>query len=64
MLQAKVIRFITMMIPHHQGAVAMAKDALNKAQHPEMKAFAQKIIEDQDKEIRQMTEWRTRWYGR
>jgi len=51
------------MILHHQGGVAMAKDAVEKAKHPEVKEAAQKIIDSQEKEIAQMREWRTKWYG-
>ncbi|WP_375409427.1 DUF305 domain-containing protein [uncultured Methylobacterium sp.] len=51
------IDFRTHMIPHHQGAVAMAKVALAHAKDPETKAMAQAIIDDQEKEIGQMKAW-------
>lgn len=57
------LRFIDMMIPHHQGAVQMAKDAQQKAQHPEIKKMAQNIIDSQQKEIKQLQAWRKQWYG-
>jgi uncharacterized protein (DUF305 family) len=56
-------RFIDMMIPHHEGAVMMAKDALKKAQHQELKDLAEKMIKDQQKEIDQLKKWRQAWYG-
>lgn len=56
-------RFIDMMIPHHQGAVEMAQDAQQKAQHPEIKQLANKIINNQQKEIKQLQAWRKQWYG-
>ena len=56
-------RFIDMMIPHHEGAVAMARNARDKAQHPELRALADSIIASQEREIRQMEEWRKEWYG-
>ncbi|MEO6462241.1 MAG: DUF305 domain-containing protein [Candidatus Eisenbacteria bacterium] len=56
-------RFIDMMIPHHQGAVDMARDARDKAQHPELRALADSIIASQEREVRQMEEWRREWYG-
>lgn len=56
-------RFIDMMIPHHEGAVMMARHALKHSQHPELKAMAEKVIKDQEKEIKQMKEWRKAWYG-
>lgn len=51
------VDFRTHMIPHHQGAVAMAKVALAHAKDPETKAMAQTIIDDQEKEIGQMKAW-------
>lgn len=38
------LRFINAMIPHHESAVTMAKDALNKSKRPEIKKLAQEII--------------------
>ena len=58
------LRFINAMIPHHQGAVMMAKDALKKSQHSEIKTMAQDIIVSQEKEIDQMKSWRKAWYGK
>jgi uncharacterized protein (DUF305 family) len=51
------VDFRTHMIPHHQGAVEMAKVALQHAQDPETKRMAQKIIDDQEKEIAEMQDW-------
>lgn len=56
-------RFIEAMIPHHQGAIAMAKDAQQKAEHQEIKTLADAIITDQEKEIAQMQQWLKEWYG-
>jgi uncharacterized protein (DUF305 family) len=56
------LRFIDGMVIHHQGAVNMAQEALQKAQHPELKKLAQDIIAAQNREISQMQEWRTAWY--
>lgn len=55
--------FIEMMIPHHQDAIDMAELALKKAQHPELKALAQSIIQDQDREIKEMKTWYQQWFG-
>ncbi|MEO8277859.1 MAG: DUF305 domain-containing protein, partial [Thermoanaerobaculia bacterium] len=38
-------------VPHHEAAIQMAKEALDKAQHPEIKALAQAIINAQQREI-------------
>jgi uncharacterized protein (DUF305 family) len=56
------LRFINAMIPHHESAVTMAKDALQKSQRSEIKNLAQAIIKAQDTEINQMKQWRTAWY--
>ncbi len=57
------LRFMDAMIPHHQGAVKMAQEALQKSKRPEIKKLAQSIIADQDKEIAQMQQWRKSWYA-
>src|SRR3990167_6111908 len=56
-------RFIDMMIPHHEGAIMMSKDALKNANKPELKQLAQNIIDAQEKEIALMKQWRKEWYG-
>jgi uncharacterized protein (DUF305 family) len=55
--------FIDMMVPHHEGAVEMARIALERSQRPEIRAMAEEIIAGQDDEIRQMREWRLAWFG-
>lgn len=57
------LRFINAMIPHHEGAVAMAQEALEKSNRPEVKELAQAIIDAQQPEIDQMTQWRQAWYN-
>lgn len=51
------VDFRTHMIPHHQGAIGMAKVALKHAKDPATKQMAQKIIDDQEKEIAEMQAW-------
>jgi len=46
--------FLRMMIPHHQMAVDMSKQAHDKAEHPELKELAQTILDEQSAEIEQM----------
>ncbi len=57
------LMFLDMMIPHHQGAVSMAKDALLKSEHAEIKTLAQQIMDAQQKEIEMMNKWKTAWSG-
>ncbi|WP_199336968.1 DUF305 domain-containing protein [Oscillatoria sp. FACHB-1407] len=56
------LRFIDAMIPHHEGAVAMAQEALQKSNRPEIQQLAQAIIDAQEQEISELKEWRTAWY--
>jgi uncharacterized protein (DUF305 family) len=56
-------RFISMMVPHHEGAVMMSKDALTKTSKPELKKLAESIIAAQNKEIADMKQWEQKWYG-
>ena len=50
--------FLIDMVPHHQGAVDMAKLLLqDKTVRPELVKFANEIISAQEREIRQMNEW-------
>jgi uncharacterized protein (DUF305 family) len=58
------LRFINAMIPHHEGAVVMAQDALQKSQRQEIKTLAQAIIKAQEGEIKEMKQWRTTWYNK
>jgi len=55
--------FIQEMIVHHEGAVAMAQQALQQAEHSEIKMMAQNIIDAQTREIATMREWLQSWYG-
>jgi uncharacterized protein (DUF305 family) len=57
------LRFINGMIPHHEGALAMAQDALEKSSRPEVQQLAQDILSTQQVEIDQMEQWRTAWYS-
>ncbi|MEB3194792.1 MAG: DUF305 domain-containing protein [Cyanobacteriota bacterium] len=54
---------ITMMIPHHDGAIAMAELALTRARHPELKALAERSKTSQTKENAQRRQWHQQWFG-
>lgn len=49
------IDFLRGMIPHHQGAVDMARVQLKYGSHPQLKRMTREIIRAQELEIRQMT---------
>ena len=46
--------FISMMIPHHEGALTMAKAELSKGKDTKLKVLAQDIITAQQREITAM----------
>ena len=54
--------FIDAMIPHHQSAIDMAKEAQAKATRQEIKDLAGRIVSAQQREIDQMKAWRSQWY--
>ena len=51
------VDFVKEMIPHHQGAVDMAKTVLAFGKDPEVKKVAEGIISAQEAEITWMKEW-------
>ena len=55
--------FIEQMIPHHEGAIEMAKLAQERATQTEIKTLAASIIKSQTEEIVQMKSWYKDWYG-
>lgn len=46
--------FLTQMIEHHRGAIAMAKTEIQDGQSPEAIALARQIVTDQESEIARM----------
>jgi uncharacterized protein (DUF305 family) len=56
--------FVAMMLPHHQGAVDMAKIELKYGRDPQLKQLAQSIVAAQEKEIAFMRAWQAKHSGR
>lgn len=55
-------QFIDSMTEHHQGAITMAEQALEEAEHPELRQMAEDVIAAQTQENEQMATWRQAWY--
>ncbi len=52
--------FVAGMIPHHQGAIDMAKIELQYGTDPELRKLAQDIVAAQEKEIAGMKSWQAK----
>ena len=51
------VDFVRSMIPHHQGAIDMARIQLEFGQDPELRAMSEAIIAAQEAEIARMQQW-------
>jgi uncharacterized protein (DUF305 family) len=52
--------FVDMMLPHHQGAVAMAEVELRYGKDPMLRELATSIVAAQEKEIGMMKAWQAK----
>ncbi len=57
------LHFIDLMIMHHQEGIEMAQMAQTKAVNPKVKALADRIVADQQKDIEELQGHRNHWYA-
>ncbi|MBO9531611.1 MAG: DUF305 domain-containing protein [Solirubrobacteraceae bacterium] len=55
--------FLDLMVPHHDGALAMAAAVLNAGATGEVQTLAEGIVKTQAAEIAEMQTWREAWFG-
>ena len=51
------VDFVRSMIPHHRGAIDMAKVALQHAKDEQIRKWATDVIREQEREIAEMQTW-------
>lgn len=57
-------RFIDSMVPHHKGAVDMARVALREAEHDEIEQLAENIVSTQRAEIKDLKSIKKEEFGK
>jgi uncharacterized protein (DUF305 family) len=58
------VAYVNQIIPHHQGALEMAQAVVERAPNPEVREAAARIIEDQEREIGELTTFLRDTHGR
>ncbi|WP_296744307.1 DUF305 domain-containing protein [Mesorhizobium sp.] len=51
------VDFVRGMIPHHQGAIDMAKVVIANGKDPEIRKLAEGVVKAQEAEIKEMQDW-------
>lgn len=56
------LQFLDGMIVHHEGAIAMGQEAIQKGEHEELRALGEEIVAAQSSEVKQLQAWRDLWF--
>ncbi len=56
-------QFIDTMVPRLHGEIELAKIAVSRAQHAELRTLAQEVIDTDSQQIGDMQLWRQTWFG-
>ncbi|HEX2999728.1 MAG TPA: DUF305 domain-containing protein [Armatimonadota bacterium] len=56
-------RCLTYMINHENEAVTMSRQALQRAEHRDLRNFAQKVINERNGNLTKMHNWQRTWYS-
>lgn len=57
------LRYINAMIAHHEGAIVLAKSALENSSRSEIQSLSAMIIEGEPKLINELYSWKSDWYN-
>jgi uncharacterized protein (DUF305 family) len=57
------MEFLTMMVEHHGVAIKKSKDATDKVEHDEVRAFSRTLVAEQSDERDQLRRWLKEWHG-
>ena len=56
-------QFMSMLIGHHEAAIAMAEEEQDRGADPRLKRLAGEVIRTQTRELEQLRRWLNTWYG-
>lgn len=57
------LRYLNTMAAHHQGALALAQEALAGTSRPEVKDLAAAVIQAKKADLVAFSQWKAQWYG-
>jgi uncharacterized protein (DUF305 family) len=55
------IAFLDAMTAHHQAAIRDSQRAIDRVEHPDVRALAERVLADHEAEVDQLDRWRDEW---